>query len=265
MADTVWTNGNGDGNFDLDANFSGSKPAANDRVIFNATQTADCTVNTDNLTAVEVDEIIFSPDYTGTVGSTGERLKMSSTRITHRGSGTVYLEDGDTSTADVVIDSGNMTLAAQLYGATFTRVAILNGSVVLTSTFTCTDLFVGFGANVVIQGTSNAIANVYQVGGRVTSARPITTARIMGGEWTQEDAAGLIATLEVGPLARVTYKATGTITLAIVGRNGMLDLSTDSRARTITTARVFPDGQLIRGDALTITNGGSLRSWQTID
>ena len=96
----------------------------------------------------------------------------------------------------------------------------------------------------------------------------LTTATVLGGTLTYGEsgkATTTVATLNIRDSARCVYNSSGTVTACNL--DGILDLSGDARAVTITTLTVGPDAQIIDPNKrLTITNAVVLaqgvKGWQ---
>jgi len=108
MATTTWT-GASSSAWDLDGNWSGSKPAADDTVIFGAGSAVDC-----DLDATMQLAAITMTGYTGTLNMSGEILTITGATVLD---GTI--DDGGDSTGEFICQ-GAITLTA---GMTFAKTA----------------------------------------------------------------------------------------------------------------------------------------------
>lgn len=265
MADTIWDNSDSDNDLDNDNNWSNGKPVADDNVFFSSTQTASATVNGDNAIAVDMPDLIHvGPGYSGQIGTAAEPWHLSTDKLVHEGSGTLYWKDGAGPTLWVYIDSGASGLAASLGGDTMTRCSLIRGRVDLTSTLgTVAELAINPAATVDIQG--GTMTRVMMSGGTVTNIGTITTLIMGGGSWINHAAAPAITTMYVGGSSTLVYNNRTTITTAWVGSGATLDLSRDSRPLTITNGYFAPGSKVLGGNNLTVTNYGTLRPWSVID
>lgn len=271
MAITVWTGS--DGILDAAANWSNGLPGAGgagvDKVVFNGTQSAPVTSNAAAFTSVNLAEVIVEPSYSGNLGDSGTPLEWSATKMSFKGSGMMYFNNGDTfDTNELIIDapSGTVFIGDNAADNGIPLISLLaSRNITLKSTLQSpSELFIGSGVTAKIEG-SNTYADVHlAANGTVTSLAQITNLH-NHGTWTQLSSGALITNIFVLG-GTVKYLSAGTITLAVVHPAAVLDFTGDNRSKTLTTARVFPGGQLVRTSDISpaIGAGGSLRTVQTI-
>ena len=207
MATKVWSGT--DGNWGTAGNWSPSGvPVNGDDVIFN---TGSQAVTGSDQSAVTLDSLTVTDDYTGDIGSSSTSMSINATEVRLSGGGNIYLNgtytdmhvlnqpatgdgcDLDGSITNLYWSAGNMTLASTLSVTTAYFVA---------SVGTCT-----------IE-TSVSITAAFMTGGTVSASSAPTTFALSSGTWTQLDGAS------------TTFTQTG----------GVYNFQTDD---TITTARVF--------------------------
>lgn len=265
MARPRWT-GTTDGNYTDDTNWVGITPIAGDTQIWDGSSSVAVDINQAALTALTFADTIVEADYGGDLGNSGTPMEFSSTRLTYKGSGTMYFNNGSTGTTpDLFVDtpSGSIVLGDNSSGGGITRISLLAcRNATLTSTLdSTTDLFINSGVTAVIQG-SNTITNVWlAAGARATCTAAITNLYNGGGTWTQLKGGAAVANMYLmSPTAVVNYFATAQITLAVLFPMATLELRNGPQPKDVVTAWVFPSGRLGRIDSSIPTNGGSLRS-----
>ena len=263
MAQTIWTNGAATGDLNTAGNWSNGVPTDTTPApaIWDQTNSDDVTASMAALAALLLPEVMVNEGYTGDIGTSGSPFEVSATKFTFRGTGKLFLKQGSTSdTADLILDAPSsplMQIGANT--ALFAKISALNGRVTLDSTLTgTTDLFVGAGAIVNIEG-ANAITGVYvQTGGQIVACNvPITTLYMMGGSMMQNRDGGTITTVIMGGDARLDYQAATAPTTVTVGGSAVLDFTKDGREKTVASARVFQGGRIKKSHGLIITAGDS--------
>ena len=276
MADTVWTNGAGTGNFGTAGNWSNGAPAAGGNAIFDgAYSTASVTLGLDRTgdtagAGLDLASIVVNANYTGDIAASGNPLILGATNVIHRGSGAIYLKgDGGTSEVgidNIVIDSPSMS-AAVLYAGTnaanvYTRVYVRSGGATLASSF---ELGSGSTARIAVgghplrqayltvsAGNAASVATVF-ANGQLTSTRQLTTIFQKGGLVTYSGAS--ITDLYMFGGRFVYNSDSPTYSLGRVrGFGGTLDLLQTYQQKTISSLERDANFQLLYNPSIHLVN-----------
>jgi hypothetical protein len=256
MAYSYWTNGNEDGEYDEDLNYSGNHPGVGDDLVFDGRSSDAMSLNVAHSIAELLGSVTVERANGSIIGTSGSPLQLSAGRVIMRGTGHLYFENGSISDTAVVIV--NAPSGGAHLGCNTAKIGIIRavaGPVTLTSTLTGLDeLHVG-NSKVTIE-SANTIADVIVSGaGNVECLAPVTRLFHNGtGTFTQVLAGGAISSMYIAPRATVVYKGNGTITKAFIDAEGHLDASQSGTALTITDLWRHPDGKYDRRDATTLTN-----------
>lgn len=257
--DAVWT-GATDNAWTTVTNWSpGNVPTTGERILIPAgTPSITCVGMSD----VDYTSIYIAPGYTGTIGTSANRLTSSFVDLIHKGSGKIWVSEGSSTSTRWVIDAPGNIDAADITGAA-TNLFIIRGGVTLNGASSWTLIVVGrrdsqaSDATLTISGTGGTQTQIIQFGGRVTNTSTVTTANIQAGEWIQQVGAA-ITTANIGGagLARLQYQSNTTMTTASCFANGTLDLQLNRTAIvTVTTLYQFPGSYLLEDTQLvTVTN-----------
>lgn len=279
MAKKYWISSSST-SFNTAGNWSGGvAPANSDTLYFGAYGSANCATNiaSTGLTGLT---IIVEPGYTGQIGSvtagvpaylqiSGGTLRMASTPggSIYPGSprvlidfgtanpGTVLMEFGNSVGADpsipavCVIGSGSGALTINQSGGSL-GVAVYPGEVATITNITTID----GGTTLLGQGVTLTAATF--AAGTITDRRDNTATAIrVAGAAYNYSGTGATTTLNVDA-GTCTYSGTGTITTANL--RGLLDMSQDSQAKTVTTVNRYDGGSLNLNNGvpagITITN-----------
>lgn len=270
MPDSTWVSTTGDLNAAASYTPSGV-PIAAGTLYFNDSSQMDVISNLTALASVDITRIWFQESYYGNVGADGNPLTVGILRFIHNGAGRVYHAHSafGSVTSYVVVNSPNQQDAYTLTstdgagGVTYT-LAVLSGGVNILSNSTSVigKLIVGGGrvpgSPHVTIGDVNSIPLYRQIGGTVTTKKMPADAIVDGGTLIY-DVAGTAgaSSLELTG-GRVEYSGTGTITRCIVA-NGTLDMTKDSRAKTITLLILLPGASFLTHDNITVTKVIDLR------
>jgi hypothetical protein len=257
--DAVWT-GATDNAWTTVTNWSPANvPTTTERILIPAgTPSITCVGMSD----VDYTSIYIAPGYTGTIGSSANRLTSSFVDLIHKGSGKIWVSEGASTSTRWVIDAPGNIDAADITGAA-TNLFVIRGGVTLNGASSWTLIVVGRrdsqagDATLTISGTGGTQATVIQYGGRVTNTSTVTLANINAGEWIQQ-VGSAITTANVGGAgnARLEYQSNTTMTTCSVFGNGILDVQRNRTAIvTITTLYQFPGSALLEdAQLLTVTN-----------
>jgi hypothetical protein len=269
MATSTWTNGAASNDWSVAGNWDGGVPLATENVIFDGERsTADVTAGLDQ-SAVDIGSLIIHKNYTGKIGVDGSTpLQISADKIVQMG-GQLFVKDGTGTIDHIYVEVDRRSDGAtttEIDGDTVTRLTCIKGNIkVLTGIGTIANLEVSYrnsqasDVNLEYQATGDTITNLYMNGGTVDVIGTVTSLFVEGGRYVHnQGAGGAVASMYITD-GNVIYNDAATITLAVV-MGGVLDLSQDTREKTITTLRVFPKGKaIVPSDTVTITNGDNRR------
>ena len=249
MADTRTWEGVTSGDWDTATNWSDdTKPVNGDSVIFNGGFDVAVTGDLDQ-SALTLVDVFIGDDYTKDLGnSAGDPLILGpTTKVIHRGKGTLFLDQGNDITEIVIAHTGVLsTLAASLAnttGATLTRATISRGRVSLISSVSLPTqnlIVAGDEVDLTVGGASVAIVDFHQWGGLVTvdvAATQIISAYVAGGLFVVTDIVDL-TTLNMSG-GTVQYNDSAVMTTANL-YGGLLDLTQTRVEKTVTTVNLWP-------------------------
>lgn len=237
MATKTWIS-TSSGDWNTAGNWDGGVPAPGDVVIIRS-GTAAITTNITGLGATTLALLYIEPGYTNNIGGSGNDLTISATKVTHLGSGQLWMEDGTGPTVHTVIDCASPSTVVNLGGASFSNVYVLRGTVTIDATCTATNLYVhyhdnpGSDANVTILAGAGTCTLYRQTGGVVVSENTLATCDLIGGRLTKQGST-TITTLNQNGGECIYNVATGTIGTCH-GQGGRLDLTRSGGVKTITT------------------------------
>lgn len=263
MADTIWTNGNGDRVLTTDANWSGSKPADGDRAYFLADFSGSGTgpnTTMGGLNLIDVAVMYIGEGYTEDIGGNGSDLDMSAVKVWHRGSGKLWWKDGSDITEWLIADStasSPTTSILNVTAATTTRLTVLRGGVTVDASGTVTNVEVGRrgsdsnDANLAITAGAS-MTNAKQYAGVTASSAAMTLLDICNGRWTQDTAT--VTTLNIYGGSFI-FKFAGTIA-TVNHYGGTIDVTQSGGVKVFTDYYKYPGAVLIGENSgiLDITN-----------
>jgi hypothetical protein len=277
MADKRWVSTTGDLNAAASYSPSGV-PGAGDSLYFDGTSNMDVLSNLNALQSFAITRIWIQKAYQGNIGAVGNPMIVGPSHLVHNGSGSVYHESNGSSSY-IVIDSPNLqdayTLTSTGGSAGLTNVwAVVNGSMdVLDNTANTTlgALIVGPGRvapPTVTIGRIAASFRLRQSGGYVVTKTPLgnnsaTDRSVLDGgtlvydvagtaKWTQLEIAGGRMEFNGGVIGGVCIDE-------CVISSGVLDMTKDSRAKTITKLTILPGGEFLTHRNITVTTLIDLR------
>jgi hypothetical protein len=255
----IWSGGASDNAFAVAGNWAPSAPVSTDSAIFPALAAAATkdVAGSDQSAILLVNTVVEAGCYVN-FGSRVTALHLDTDYLVYEGSGSAHLDiDNSTevrvykapSTASdgglgvnlsgdanalLIVDANNGTVGVA-FGATqvaaFTTIQVASGKVFLGA------------------GVTNT--TFHQTGGTVENNSAVVTVNLSGGTYTQEQ--GTVTNLNIRG-GRYYANSTGTITACVV-YGGVLDLSKDARAKTITTLTIHPGGSIYDPNkCLTTTN-----------
>jgi len=220
--------------------------------------------------ATQLNSLTIGSKYTGTIGSSGTKLKVDATTVNFSGRGDTYL-DG-TYTTFTVMDSGPNTTALNISDSTITTLRVLGGSGTInisSSTLNTTIEQIGAEAVTTVINADNTIGGSCALtidSGIMELKDAIPTVTCYGGLLDIELATGTITTLnQYGGRIRFIPTASCTITTLTI-YSGLFD-SRDSTAPTftITNSTIHENGTLDERSGLenaTFTNPISIEGGQ---
>ena len=264
MADTIWTNGNGDRDLNQTLNWLGSPPAANGRVYFISDNSGSGTgPNTDmaTLTAIDVDLIEIREGYTEDIGGVGNDFDMSADKIFNRGAGKLWWKDGGGITDWIIADStaaSPTTSIMNVTGDKTVRLTVLRGGVTVDANGTVDNVEIGrresgaHDAHLTITAGASMI-NAKQYAGVTTSSAAMTLLDMCNGRWTQDTAT--ITTLNIYG-GNFIFKFAGIIG-TVNHYGGTIDVTQGGGVKTFTNYYKYPGAVLIGENSgmVDITNG----------
>jgi len=220
--------------------------------------------------ATQLNSLTIGSKYTGTIGSSGTKLKVDATTVNFSGRGDTYL-DG-TYTTFTVMDTGPNTTALNISDSTITTLRVLGGSGTInisSSTLNTTIEQIGAEAVTTVINADNTIGGSCALtidSGIMELKDAIPTVTCYGGLLDIELATGTITTLnQYGGRIRFIPTASCTITTLTI-YSGLFD-SRDSTAPTftITNSTIHENGTLDERSGLenaTFTNPISIEGGQ---
>jgi len=259
--DVFWLGTTGD--MSTVGNYSdGALPEAGDKLFFVGDYPNPPTSNMDALAAIDLDLVHIGKGFTADIGSSGSPLEVSADKVIHQGSGTLYYLDGDGTTDWMVIDSVASGTAAVVAG-TITQINAMRGLVQGTSDLTgVAVLSVAPSAAVVIDAGAGTVAFLLVDGGSGICSAVVTSLVMTSGKWTQEDEEIVTAHIAGGTVNYNSPASTGTLVTAYVGRQAIIDLTQNTKVKTITNLLAEPGSDVrYHEDFTTITNNYDISRW----
>lgn len=277
-ADSVWNSV--DGNMSTAASWSPSGvPITLASLFFNNMSQADVSSGLTAFSLFDINKIWVQSPYSGNIGAIGNALFVQCKHLIHNGSGSLYHHVGlHTSPMYVVIDSPNMQDAYTLtdtdgaVGVSLT-LAIKRGLARIPSSSgggtVIGSLFVGGdgGSDPVVEiGRTDGNLLYRQTNGYVTTGTALgsygsTGRAIIDGGTLVYNADGKTAVAWVNVEVtggRFEYNGLATMTSCIVS-SGALDMTKDSRAKTITKLTLLPGSNFLTHNNITVTTLIDLR------
>ena len=275
MAKKTWVSTNGD------INTAGSwspngVPISGDSIYFNDSSQADVISGLGALSGINITRVWIQDSYEGNIGAYGNPWLLRVGNLIHQGSGSLFYthQVHGSLSSFVIIDSPNLIDAFHLAGVASPGpyFYLLGGGASFSDAVTDAYQIVvspRASANATLDIGSGLIDNYLyrQTGGIVTTKSEVgylTNGGLIG--FAMVDGGTLIVSKEataqfhgidiVG--GRVEYNGTGTLSLGIIS-SGILDMSQDSREKTISTLIVLPAGMFITHDDVTVTSYNDFR------
>ena len=248
MATRTWTGTAGDNDWSNTANWDeGSVPVSSDDVyIVSGSESIDGY----DASAVTLDSLVVGSQYTGTIGSSGAKLQISSTDVDFSGKGVTYLE-GDFGTFTVLdTTTGSTALNISAGGSDdITTLRILGGSGNINLAASC-DLTTieQIGADGVTLSIAASVdltgASLTMDSGIVEMGQAVPTIVVFGGELKSTIDSGTITSIDqYGGKIRWSPTASCTITTLTVYA-GKFDSSNSTAPTFVITNTTLHDGEL---------------------
>lgn len=212
--------------------------------------------------------------YTGNVGASGTPLIIDAVKVSHYGSGSLYWKSDDNASGDytdwAVVNSPNMTLAAEFDGEKVDRITCMRGRTVLAATLgtvavpsvleVMSDDGSSDGTIVVVypksgDTTAVMVTAAFIAGGTLNSTGRIGTVHQSGGIYRQDTEQCDALYLYGGRCEYSSGTTLGTLGAAYVYDGGVLDFTQTPVPKTVTSLYVYKGGVVIRDDdLLTVTS-----------
>ncbi len=269
MADSRWISSTGD--LSAAASYSPSGvPAANGSIYFDGSSEQDVVSGLTVFSAQNIARIWTQSPYYGDLGANGNPMTVQGRWIIHQGSGTFYYAHRLNSQGQthIVVDSPNLQDAFVLTGLTSTTCfleCVQGATRVVDNAGTLAALLVGSraGANLFVTIGSGVTVSSFQLAsGIVTTKSALGVASgyaIVGGGTLIYDASGTDSWNNLNVAGgRVVYNGTGTLTSCTVD-NGTLDMTQDSRAKTIGALILLPGATFLTHSNITVAVTVDLR------
>lgn len=272
MADKDWIGS--DGVWDTAGNWSPpGVPVTGDRVFL--TDRNDVAITTGlNQSAVKLALLFIGDGFTKDVREVAANLVISSTLIIHRGKGRVDITNGTAVTDEIIVShTGNQLNRSLIYsigssgGAHVTTFAITRGRVLIKGVIgkTFTNVFLAHAASrdndadVEFDATFGTITNLHMAGGKFIMPSGIEGGEvenyiINGGTCTVENVGSASKKVYLGGGGRLNWDSGAVLTEANI-YDGVLDFRQTRDVKTITTTRLWPNGEFrYYPDLTTLTN-----------
>jgi hypothetical protein len=262
-----------DGNLNATTSWSPSGlPIAGDSWFFDGSSKYDVSSGLQAFAAIEPAKIRIQSPYEGNIGADGNFLRVPVRRLIHQGSGSLFYEYVLVFNFDsyILIDSPNLQDAFTFYNPASpsnVRMLIRRGRAkLLDAGGSIAQLIVcsrdGLGPFVTIGANYGAVAYYHQTSGEVTTKSDLgisTGDCIVDGGTLIYDAASTDAWNRIVVAGgRVIYNGTGTLTECIID-SGTLDMTQDSRAKTISALTIMPGSNFYTHENISVTKLIDLR------
>ena len=281
MADKRWVSTTGDLGAVASYDPSGV-PIDLDSLYFDGSSNQDAHTSMSTFSAITITRFWAQPPFQGDIGANGNPILMTAKQLVHQGSGSVYHDHPAVSGPSyIVIDSPNLQDAYTLTatggaGGLDATWSVVNGRMIVldNSSSVLGTLLVGPGrlaAPIVDIGKINTVADYRQSGGFVTTKTPLaanlSTSRaiIDGGTLVyHKDATTTLPWTKMAITGgRVEYNGVGVsggvhMTECVLA-SGILDMTKDSRAKTISKLIILPGGVFLTHKNITVTTLIDLR------
>lgn len=236
-------------------------PKTDDDVTFPISGGGTVDTNLDQ-SAVAIDDFVTAAEWTGTIGSISNYLRIDPNRFEWLG-GSGYLDLGATAIPITVKGTATPVFGYQsLYvrGTALTTVDATGGYLGLGAnpgdSGTCTSLRVSGNADVLL-GTGAAVTTVDMLGGSLDLRCNATTINMYGGTLTLSAASAVTTINLVG--GEIKWASTGNVTTLNIYR-GVFNEKVSGATRTLTTLNYYGGQMELFAEAVTHTNKNFMRS-----
>jgi len=246
----------GSGLADPDAQVDGyvtftDSPNANDDVHFRGSVSIDG----GDFSSVELDDIIFEPGFSGTVGDALNPLKLDMAdgdRMEITATGVIYLDLGTAACSPKIYrtaSASNGAAGVYLVNCSALNDLFITGGTVRLEGSSVDDMYISGGATVVGDADSTCTNHIHNNGGTVSWRGTGVDIYNDGGTSTVNgsDAWTNVSCSE----GTIFYNSTGTVTNAIAVNTGTIDTTNSSAGRTITNIKVEATGRIVYDSAHT--------------
>lgn len=266
MAFNIWVSTNGLWYDDTSWN-TGLIPETGDDVTFSGQFSNQSLIEGPIYEDFKLNNFRTESDYTGSIGGVGNNLALSATKVVIRGTGKCYIiarnAEADSDIDIVIVNSNNLTDALTLDsdGTTNTvnRILVVKGGVTLSAGMGHIDfLETSFrnnattDARVTVVTSGQTIGEVHCAAGVIECDRLVTTGIQSAGRWTQTtkriDSLQLTGGTHTYNVAKGSGNAGAMGAVEIHG--GTLDLTQTGDQKVVSSAKVYPNGNLLKIDDL---------------
>ena len=256
MATCIWQSQDGDWS-NTESWSTGTVPAGVgvDAAIFTGASQHPVVSGLDN-DGVALTMLRIQPEYRGDIGNEQNPLKLISTKVVHKGGGTLWYEDGAGTTALMIIDTPAGHPGVVFMGGVITRVQIVRGMMICGSAAGLIT-WLGMSTDAAVLHTrrgSGGIAGLHMAAGRASIASDVVMFMRGGHATIPNDAPSIATWMQLGGTT-IDFSQGATLTLLML-LGGIFDTTKRVQGtRTITNARVWPgaDFRYVE-DRITITN-----------
>lgn len=250
----------GSGLADPDAQVDGyvtftDSPNANDNVYFRGS----ASISGGDFSNIELDDVIFEPGFSGTVGDALDPLKLdmgNANSLEVNASGTIYLGIGSAAVSPIIHRTGsasNGQAGLYLVDCSALNDLFIRGGTTKLINSSVDDAYVRSGATLIGDSDTTSTADIHNDGGTVIwdgtgvdLFNSAGTSTVNGTDaWATIEAAG----------GTVNYNSSGTVTAANAVNTGTIDFTQSSIGQTVTTPKIEGTGKIIRNPSnTTFTN-----------
>ena len=239
----------GSGLTDPDAQIEGyvtftDSPNANDNIYFRGS----ASFNGGDFSNIELDDIIFGPGYSGTVGDALNPLSLDMAdgdRLLVNATGAIYLSVGSAAVSPVIertASASNGAAGLYLINCTALNDLFLRGGSVRMEGGSVDDAYVSGGATLTGDTNATCTADIHNNGGAIQWDGTGVDLFNEGGTSTI-NGVDAWATVECSSGA-VNYNSTGTLTQATAVGTGTIDFTKSSAGQAVTNVKVEPGGKV---------------------
>lgn len=257
MANPVWVSTDGDWSA-VGSWSTGAVPVSTDIVTFDGARSQVSVTSGLAQAAVVLAYLRIKANYTGDIGASGGHLVIQATKVTHLGSGDVYISPSEGSIGTAMLDS----LSGSLFLNGITKnIHNLAGLVTVQASASGLVEFTQWGVQAettFLSGSSAMVRSTIHAGTVNCAVPPSALLKVAGGVWNQTiwDQETTNVYVEGGTFKFIpTVLPTAPIT-KLVAASGLADFQDANFAVTVNTLIIGPNGDVIDSDIGTF--GGTL-------